>query len=100
MLVPLSKGWSLSVAVSVVVWLMFALVYVPVVLSPMATPQVKADGYMGMICSLAFAVLVVFQPALVTTKCEKIERELNELRTMGTGCVLHLRFSVGNHRKT
>ncbi len=90
MLLPLSKGWSRSVAVSVVVWLMFAAVYVPAVLSPVSTPQAKVEGYTGMVFALVFAVLVVFQPALVTTKCEKIERKLNELRTMGTGCVLFL----------
>jgi hypothetical protein len=84
-LVPLSEGWSLSVAVSVVVWLLFAGLHVPAVLSPTTTPEVKADAYVGMASAFIFAILIVFQPALVTTKCEKIERELNELRTRGTG---------------
>ena len=84
-LVPLSSGWSLSVAVSVSCFLFFAVLNVPVILDPLEPEVQKSQVYfMAGFCCL-YSFWIVSGPAFVTTKCADIASELNELRTTGKG---------------
>lgn len=85
MLMPLSKCWSLAVAVNVLSLVGIAFVSLTTLIDVNTPKQAYYEALGSVIFAPLCACLIVYSPAKVTTVCEDIRYALNELRTAGVG---------------
>ena len=85
MLVPLSKGWGVTVAICVVVFVGLAFLNLPTLVDVDASDAAHQEAVLSCVFCALSAVAIVYPPAKVTTECEDIKITLNELRTAGVG---------------
>jgi hypothetical protein len=85
MLMPLSKCWSLAVAVNVLSLVGIAFVSLPTLIDVNTPKKAYYEALASVIFAPLCACLIVYSPAKVTTVCEDIRYALNELRTAGVG---------------
>lgn len=81
---PLADSWGLPVALVVANLLLYSLLAVPDIIAP-KEPGDDVEALSNSCITFCLALMVVYPPSMVTTHCDAVRRELNELRTAGDG---------------